>query len=260
MMFKILLSFGQIVGSFLFTFELEWPAQLEKFFGSLSVLQFDVVALPSAGCTLGKISFFMRLMAQTLGPLVVLVLLAVPSIVVGVVGAAKHGGIRNHPRRQPVVSRFYQSVMILVFILYPAVSTAVLKSYTCIDYGADGRWLRADHRVDCDSAEYEKIWWFSLPFLLLYPIGIPLFVLGTMIRLGVWKLARKKEETARFTEMLNLRHRQLSTVFTHHPKMQLLPFPHCSYPLIALTRSDRTYPLLRAAVAEHSGERAWFYR
>lgn len=110
------------------------------------------------------------------------------------------------------LSRFYQSTMIFLFLIYPSVSTNVLRSLNCKDYGSDGRLLYADHRIDCGSATYRKIQIWSLVCIFVYPIGIPLFMYFSMVRAGISRVAKEKQNVARFAALLNLRKQQLSTM------------------------------------------------
>ena len=80
-------------------------------------------------------------------------------------------------------ARHSQISTIGLFLLYPQLSSTVLKSVNCKT--VEGRsWLVADMSVDCLSPEYITHRWVSLFFLFLYPIGIPAFL--------AWKLEQKK--------------------------------------------------------------------
>eukprot|EP00961_Rhodomonas_salina_P086079 1156864-Rhodomonas_salina.3 len=83
----------------------DWPSKIVTIMEWATVLQFQFVSMPGAGCLLKNISYFARLMAQTLFPVVIVFLLALPSVYVILAGIAFHGGHRNHPKFVAVVDR-----------------------------------------------------------------------------------------------------------------------------------------------------------
>lgn len=135
MVFKIIVGFFQVLGSFIGTFEIEWPNVFEQLMGLTNFLQFNFIQMPGTHCILAKTSYFDKLRGQTLFPLFCITLLLIPTLWCTVSGMLFFGGPRNHPKRDAVVTRLYQSVMLLLFLVYPSVSTSILRSFNCKDYG-----------------------------------------------------------------------------------------------------------------------------
>ena len=143
--FKVLTGFLQVTSSFVDTFEIEWPSFFMEFTRIASLLQLDIMTLPAAVCSFSNNNYFERLLTQMLMPPCVILLLAIPSIIVAALGLAKHGGMWNHPASNPTFERFFQALVLFLFIIYPAISKGILTSFNTMNYGPDGRYLKADH-------------------------------------------------------------------------------------------------------------------
>jgi hypothetical protein len=78
-----------------------------------------------------KIEYFGVLVIFTGFPLIVVLMLLTPSLCVLVTGRAKFGGFKLHPKYGQVVNNFFHTLLLWLFIIYPAVSLAVLKSFNC---------------------------------------------------------------------------------------------------------------------------------
>jgi hypothetical protein len=61
-----------------------------------------------------------------------------------------------------------------LFLIYPSVSSTVLRLYVCKDIGTKS-FLLADLRVECHTDKWYMYSYGSLLCVLLYPIGIPCF-------------------------------------------------------------------------------------
>jgi len=142
---------------------------------------------------------------------VLICLFAFPMVYCLLRGKASLGGWTQHPRFAAVLDRFVRSVGILSWLVYPSVSMTVLESFDCNDYGADGSWLVVDHRVDCAGDEYSNILIWAIVCVVIYAVGIPVWIITMLSKYGVWRMADAKQHQARFDEALALRERQLET-------------------------------------------------
>ncbi|EGB12426.1 hypothetical protein AURANDRAFT_61102 [Aureococcus anophagefferens] len=77
----------------------------------------------------------------------------------------------------------FGAFLLLTFVVFPSVSTTVLRFYNCVSYEegfSDGstetiKVLEADHDISCTSPSYKGIWsTYALAMLFVYPVGIPL--------------------------------------------------------------------------------------
>lgn len=77
---KILVSYVQVLGSFV-SFNVEWPSALTTLMNDISSLfQFNVVELPKMACLWASISFERTLVATTAGPVLIVFLFALPVV------------------------------------------------------------------------------------------------------------------------------------------------------------------------------------
>ena len=74
----------------------------------------------------------------------------------------------------------------------PQVSQTVLNGLVCTDLGLDGRFLKWDLRVDCDSADYAPYRAYGLAMVPTWILGYPLLLLGLLFRYNVRTIAARK--------------------------------------------------------------------
>jgi hypothetical protein len=72
------------------------------------------------------------------------------------------------------------------------VSQTVLNGLVCVDLGLDGRFLKWDLRVDCDSTDYAPYRAYGLAMVPTWILGYPLLLLGLLFRYEVPKIAARK--------------------------------------------------------------------
>ena len=92
-------------------------------------------------------SYDTKLMAYTIFPPTVVVLLATPLVVTLFLGRMFHGGWKMHPRYEPVYANTWQHGVIVLFVTDPTVSVASLLGFSCQDLGSEGHRLKADFNL-----------------------------------------------------------------------------------------------------------------
>merc|ERR1712194_352659 len=96
----------------------------------------------------------------------------------------------RHMAYKVLYIKFDRLVLFNVFLLYPHVSSYIISVYNCRTI--DGvNYLVADFSVLCSSVEWQNFALYNIPFLVLYPVGIPVFYmykLSKMSRSGVLNL------------------------------------------------------------------------
>ena len=211
---KIILGFLQIVGSFSTWIRIKWPATFAWFFNDVAapVQLVKVEAIPGLRCLIGDMPFSGKFKMVMMVPLALGLLLWIPSLVCGCLGLLMHGGWTRHPQYKAVTTRRTVWILLIIFLIYPALSSAAFEGLHCKNYGLDGVFLNTDHRVDCLGAEYQEIQMWALVAVLLYPFGIPLGMLYTMYIFEVPKLAQRKRAAVRFNSLLHLRKSQVSNM------------------------------------------------
>lgn len=184
-------------------------------------LQVEVSELPVVFCKLGALGFYRQIQFVTIMPLVIMMIMSLPSAYVVIRGIISHGGSFKHPKFSDAVNALASSLMMFLFLIYTSVSSKVVRCFKCIDYGMDGSVLQDDHRIQCSnfndlgsngSDDYVYILGWASVFFVLYPIGIPLVVLFSMWRSKIPHMASTKINYARFLGLLQLRKSQVGTM------------------------------------------------
>ena len=191
--FKIFVTFFQILGSFSI-FSVQWPDGLLKIIAVGKSLKLDVVQLPGLSCLWHGISFQSSLLAYTIGPLAVLGAMLLP---VGMsLCLSQHK--RDPERFRMTLDSFWGNAMFLFFVLYPAISVAVINTFDCdIQLGL----LKADYTELCPTIG-SYLGMYSTFFFFLYPIGIPAAVIIVIRKEGVKKIIQDRLMLAKFEAMI----------------------------------------------------------
>ena len=74
-MLKITIGFGQIVGSFDASFDVEWPAALIKWYGAIAVLNLDMFQAMSVDCMSSSYTFYDTFLASIIYPIIIFALI-----------------------------------------------------------------------------------------------------------------------------------------------------------------------------------------
>jgi len=208
MSFKIVASFVQMLASFPKNFQVDWSSPTYNFVSNAApFLQIEITELPGLFCYFGKMPYYDVLKVTTVTPLVIIFLMSLPCLYTIIAGRIAHGGSRNHPRYEQTTNAFVSSLMMLLFLLYPSLSSRLVRCFYCIDYGEDGFRLFDDHNVECYNAdwawknefrpggqeqEHLKILIWASVFIAVYPIGIIVTVSVSMALHQVPKMANRK--------------------------------------------------------------------
>jgi hypothetical protein len=212
---KLYISFFQVVASFL-TFHVQWPSLLLSAMSWIKgTLFLDVVQLPGLSCLWAGVNFQQRLFTYTLGPIAVVATFLVP------VAFAWAAGFRRTKAQNwgAVSDAAWRNVMFWIFLVYPVVSLTTLQAFDCQPAGLSR--LAADFSQPCPSNDsILRIW--SFVFILVYPIGIPLFCYVSMVGMGVHLVARDKIEfnilsaiVAKYSQMTtSIESQRISRLFT----------------------------------------------
>ena len=186
---KIYITFFQISASFL-VFGVTWPALLMSMMVWLkSTLFLDVLQLPGMACLWNGISFQSRLLTYTLGPIAVILLLLLPVAYAWVAGYKSKRDVEcsEGSKWSAATDAAWKNIMYWIFLIYPVVSLTTLQAFDCQPPGL-GR-LAADLNELCPSnTSFLRVW--SFLFIIVYPLGIPLFCYCSMVQMGVHLVAQ----------------------------------------------------------------------
>ena len=209
---KIVTGFLQILGSFINSFDVEWPRIFERIWEITALFQIDFMSIPNAACMLDSFSYFNLLQFTTLLPVAAVFFLAMPTGIAATIGYFKYGSPSRYPNWIQISAKLQSSTMLVLFLVYPSTSGAVLRALNCRKYGVDGRFLIDDHTIDCDSDAYRPIFIWALVCVFIYPLGVPALMYFQMKDAGLPEMAQEKEMSSRFTGLLRFRQMQLTTM------------------------------------------------
>ena len=198
---KIVISYFQVVSTFIKTFKIPWPDGITSFLSSMNIFSFNFFQLPVTACMVSDWDYGTMLAVYTTAPILILLLLAIPSILAWFM--ARQGSEGSLERLEATVSACSWWALFLFFIVYPAVSVTVLRTFSCLDLGRSGNWLLSDMRVSCPEPG-EFSYNYSVFGIFLYPIGVPVAMLGMLYFYQVPHMARQKNKAARLRSLVGI--------------------------------------------------------
>lgn len=232
MSFKIVASFIQVLGTFRRNFgAANWQGSHHLSFMELlaPILNVEVSDLPGLFCKFGERGFLSKIQFVTIAPVIIILFMSVPFLYCCAMGLlSPQRSFRAHPHYSQSLTSFLSSLMIFLFLIYPWVSSTLVRCFLCLDYGPDDGWrLFDDRRVVCTArfgakplASYDEdnltahvdiVIWATI-CCLVYIIGVPLAVMLGMWHGRVPQMAARKIADARFLGLLNLRRKQIGTM------------------------------------------------
>lgn len=175
--FKIVLGFIQVCLNLLLGMELAWPASFKAFLRTFNIFNLDFFTGAAIGCVVES-SYFLQVWMTSCIPVVLIILLVIIYVIPGYIKSSVSIADKEGAKidRKSTRQKFWSLVMFTLFLFYPTVSTVILRLYQCTEvYGVS--YLRLDFSVICDwKGVYGDNAYASLVLILLFPIGIPLFM------------------------------------------------------------------------------------
>jgi hypothetical protein len=153
---KILVTFLQVLSQIHTVYEIPYPEAFVIFVQRLAFVNLDLIDVMRVGCV-ARINFYGKLFAVTLVPIALSALLYVLARC-----------------RQAVRNTCTKAFLLLTFVIFPSVSTTVLRAFPCRDFDGDyGSRLKADYSIDCNASDRPGYVFYAVLMMIVYPIGIP---------------------------------------------------------------------------------------
>ena len=201
---KILISFGQVSGTFATNYSIQWPSGLAEFLNALNFVNASLKALPgNLACSMTGLSYRQLQYVYLLAPIFLLGLMGLPAFYVAM--------CREHARHDVVMKRLASNCCFILFLLYPIVSGPALKNLMCVEIGGGEERLKEFLEEPCHpkirtSPEYA----LGVALVVIYPIG-GLFILASMLwYYDIHKMAKHKIEEAHLHSLITLYKRATS--------------------------------------------------
>jgi hypothetical protein len=187
MKFKILIGLFQVSTQFVGTFDIAWPRRFTEVQDSFSWLNLD---LPHLGCMV-DLNYADKFLSAVLAPICVLAPFVASAVACSLWFAAS-----GRPRRDGATGELdtvlhtrnlcHKVCLYLLFLVYPATSSSVLKMFHCSTLQNGRSYLAVDMSVECSGAApvrtqllgdahgYSFYRGLAVFFIGVYPIGVPL--------------------------------------------------------------------------------------
>lgn len=144
----------------------KYPDLYEDFVSVLDLSNLNIGFILSFACVL-RTNYYIDLLFATLGPMVVLAVLAGTYTLAIKRNRASQEAIRTVKRRHLSMAIF------VVFLIYSSVSHTIFQAFGCEQLDDDIWYLRADYSLECGTSEYDTFMAYAIVMVLVYPIGIP---------------------------------------------------------------------------------------
>ncbi|KAG5188745.1 hypothetical protein JKP88DRAFT_177684 [Tribonema minus] len=164
----------QLVAGFLEVTGLQLAPTFENFIHKLAILPNLSFAW---GCVYNA-TFYEKLLAMTLGPLVAVALLGCSWLWAV---AREHrlrrvaGADAARAARLKALRKHWTAFLALTFLVYGTVSSIIFQTFAC-DYmqELDTYYLRADYSIQCyNNSEYWRYFAYAMTMFVVYPLGVP---------------------------------------------------------------------------------------
>ncbi len=188
------------------SFQVDWPTILiNAMLWLRSTINFSILSLPGASCLWKTIQYRQKLLFYTIGPLVLVLFLILPVLVahLRILLTSPHSA-RKESRKirfELVLDRFWNGIMLVSFLLYPMLSLTTMEAFNCQPSGLG--LLSADYRELCPKMFSFEVVWSSI-FTIIYSLGIPVFSVLVLRKMGVHTLAQRKLDSALLSSLINM--------------------------------------------------------
>ena len=175
--FSILVYTGQVVYQFAnivtgYEFDFHYPEPANWVVEHMSLFGLSIISLSPPECVNPRSNFYTRVLIATLGPLIVIV-----------AGIALFFGYNSYQKRPERNFEVWAYVLAFFEFVLSGVSTVVCKSFVCEEIEGEGTVLVEQPTLLCVKLDGEvsaiRRWWeaYSAIMIVVYPIGVPLFIL-----------------------------------------------------------------------------------
>ena len=194
---KVIISFYQVLSTYVDNYKVTWPIRVVNMFQYVAIFRFDMISFPGPNCVVAEFSYTERLLIYTVLPVVIITLLCIaPTISACLLMVKRDKKKEEYSKNHDVViDQFWYSLLFCLFLLYPTVSVATLRSFNCQDLGPSGVRLMADYSEMCPSGNF--IFYWAAVCTAVYPVGVPLFFILVMRAYRIPQIAEGKLNEAK---------------------------------------------------------------
>jgi len=201
---KIVISFIQIVTNLSIGLEIQWPSQFKNVMLYFNPTNLDFVQVSSVGCVVKGTTYYTKLVTVTMFPIFIALALIfgylVPAYYCGL-GSMNNCKCQLAGSNERKLSRrnFWKLFLFLMFIVYPGVSSVILRIYQCklveVVEGDPKWYLINDFTLNCYNEDWNTYAIYAAVFVLIYPFGIPALLFYRLLKKNVRRPGQQKFET-----------------------------------------------------------------
>jgi hypothetical protein len=172
---KIFVGFIQIVSALGSGLDIQWPNTFKEFVSYFDIINMDFLLsnVTSADCLFSSDVYYTQFTATVVAPMAILfcsvVFVLLPKYFECL--CFKHSTVQERARS---TMKFWKLFLYLLFLIYPSVSSTVLRHFVCKQID-DHSYLLTDLRIQCYTDIWTTFAFIAIALILIYPIGIPVF-------------------------------------------------------------------------------------
>ena len=175
---RILVSLMQVLSQLEIFFYIRYPRFYGDMLARFSGINLSLGSLPLGCIAPSAASYYGDLLASTLLPTVLVIALATGGHALRrCFRQVKHGPDGKLPLGMVVADFCADLWFIVLFLVYPSVSSAIFNFFNTEYFDGEGEELvtvlRADRSIDVTSPLYKAFFVYALAMTALYPIGVP---------------------------------------------------------------------------------------
>jgi hypothetical protein len=188
---KIFVSFFQIATNIGSNLEITWPPSFKSFILYFDVTNFNFILtnIASIDC-IAEVSYFRKYLAVVLFPIIIVLIVVMLIFIPMRAKVCCYKSLYTRVRHE---MNFWKLFLYFLFVIYPGVSTIVLNHYNCKSIADHGSYILSDLRVPCYEGDWPTFSYLGILFIIIYPVGVPLFFF-ILLRVNVGSaLATKRD-------------------------------------------------------------------
>ena len=172
---KLLLSFFQVATRISDVYEVSMPMEVTLLLSVFEVFNVNIAGIGLPLQCLGLGSYQQQLLTTMLLPVVL-----AAALVAGF--AVRSCCVRKRGRLAGGMLDALPWLLGETFLVFPVVSSAAFRAFSCEAFDGGKMYLRADYAVECDGAEHDAVKRLAWLGILLYPIGVSLLYAALLLR------------------------------------------------------------------------------
>ena len=171
---KQMMSFYQVATRITEVYDLELPGAVVRLLESFDIININIEAMGLPLQCLGLGSYGHSLAFTMFAPLLLAAAYALYHLAWPCVEAllARDPRCLRRGRPKEQLMAALPGLLVLSFLMFPMVSSAAFRAFSCEGFSNGRSFLRADYAIECGTADHRLVQSIAWLGILLYPVGI----------------------------------------------------------------------------------------